>query len=256
MDAFPQNAVIFSPDMERADYRRIQQLMKQQNRGTDFIINQSTLRVEKVLDPNKNSYNFDLYETGSESDRAQERKLNRNDLFMVTHVALNIVKQDTTNGKYGNYPLFTFPDPNYFIGINAGGDTEAEALEMIYNGELNIKTSTVERLPKFLTNNLRFAPEAQTNLPGDTNELLAATVPQYGPTHAERGYFRLNPNLILDGQENNEIRVDLGTGNKAVIAGGIDEANEALDTTNVLVLLLHGFMVNNGAQKVGRWTAY
>lgn len=253
MDQYPfnQNPIVFTPDPERATYRRVEELMKKFNPSTDFIINRSALRLEQVLSASRNKYSFDLYEN-SASDRPLERKLNRNNLFVVDHIALLLAKYDPTAGDYGNYRLYTFPDPNYFVGLS-GGVNEWESLWPIYNGLATITTKPVERLIDFHTSNLLYVPEKQTLLV--TGDQLNDEPPMFGPTHQQRGFFSLQPNIILDGQENNTLELTLGSGQTTLIAGGFDNAGVAVDTRNVAVFMLLGYEVQNGAQKVNRWTA-
>lgn len=253
MNQYPYSGspIVFSPDVERAAYRRVEEMMKSFNPGVDFIINRASLRLEQALAASKNKYSFDLYENPG-SDRPLERKLNRNDLFVITDIALCIAKYDPTAGNYSNYQLFTFPDPNYFSGLS-GGVNEFESLRPIYNGELNIITKPVERLEGFLTSNLLYVPEKQTFLQAGSQ--LNDEPAMFGPTHQQRGFFSLQPNIILDGQENNSVELTLGTGQTTLIAGGYDNSGNALDTRNVAVFMALGFEVKNGAQKVNRWTA-
>jgi hypothetical protein len=240
-----------SSDAKRAAYSRVQRMMKDFNGGVDFIITDATLRVEQSLSASKNKYSFDLYENPG-SDRSLERKLNRNDLFVVTDIALLIAKYNPTSGDYANYRLFTFPDPNYFAGLS-GGVNEADSLFPLYNGEITITTKPVERLEGFLTSNLLYIPEGQTILLAGSQ--LNDTLAEFGGTNEKRGFYPLQPNIILDGQENNSVELTLGAGQTTLIAGGFDNSGDPVDTRNAVVIMLQGFEVKNGAQKVNRWTA-
>jgi len=246
--------IIVSNDKDRAAYSRIRELMQNENPGVEFIINQDTLRLEQVLSASKSSYTFDMYETRG-SDRPAEKKLNRNHLFFLTHLALCLTKQDTTTTpkRYANYPLFTNPDPNFFLGNDSTNMEEWQALETIFGGKLTIKTSPVVRLEDFLATNFRYVPER--NYQVDYGNQVNSEYPQYGPGLEEKGFFSLTPNIIIDGQENNTITLTLGEGDTTLIAGGLSSAGASVNTSNVLVVLMHGFVVVNGAQKVGRWTA-
>ena len=215
---------IFSPDIDRASYNRVRAVLKEENPGVDFIINQNTLRIEQPLVTGRNSYKFDLYEN-SGSDRPLEEKLNRNDVFFMTHLALCLTKQDetTTPKQYGNYPLFTHPDPNYFIGANGATTPEWQSLLPIFSGgKLTLKTSPVERLKDFLTLHLMYVPERGYLIAAAPQ--VNAELPQYGPSMEERGFFRTNPTIIIDGNENNSVELSLGAGDTTNIAGGIDGA--------------------------------
>jgi len=241
-----------SPSEARAAFTRIQSLLKSETGREDFIINQKTLRVEQELSASKNTYTFDLKETNA-SDRPLEKKLKTNDLFFMTHLALCLTKQDTstTPKQYGNFVLHTNPDPNVFVGDDSSNPLEHVALETIYNGSLSLKTSPLERLSSFDTSMFRFVPER----PHTVDYSNPDQHPQYGPSMEERGYFALTPNIIIDGDDNNTLQLELGAGDTTLIAGAVNAAGNSVNTRNVVVLLAHGFQVVGGAQKLGRWTA-
>lgn len=238
---------IFSPEVERADYNRVKKTV-----GSNFVINAKALRLEAALDPNKSSYTLDMAENVG-ADRPLEIKLNRNDAFFITHSALGIVRQNEVASpkQYGNFPLFTYPDPNYFNGDDTVNLLEYQALECLFNGKVTLNTSPTDRLVDFATNQYKYIPERGYMEAGvlNTNE----EIPQYGPSLGERGFFKHVPNIIFDGQDNNRVKIDLGAGDKAMIDGHVDSANAAVDTRNVLVFMLFGFVVINGAKSAKMW---
>lgn len=240
--------VYFTPSPQRAAYSRFRDLLTRET-GEEFIINEKTLRLEAPLSATRSSYNLDLFENRG-SDRQLEEKLNRNDLFFLTHIAMGVAQQDTTAGHYANFPVYFHGDQNVFVGNDGGGDPdslESYCVESLYNSKVNIKTSPVERLKDFLTYNFRYVPEQVANT-------TAKTTGQFGPTMEQRGFYPLNPNIIIDGYDNNTIELQLGTGGYTNIAGGINASNVAVDTSNVLVFLLHGFVAINAARKIGQYT--
>lgn len=206
---------------------------------SQFIIHDHTLRAESKLVAGNNSYRMNLYKnTGS--DRPQEIKLARNDMFIMTHLGLALTKEDTASSKtnYGNYPLYTFPDPGFFLGNPASGLSEWECLEVVYNGKLTIKTDNTDRLLDLSTQHLRYVPQ----------RAFGSNVgPEYGGSMEQRGFFPTEPMIILNGQQDNQVELSVGTGDTAVIAGGIDGSAAAVDTRNVVVVQLHGFLVSNAA---------
>lgn len=236
------NNVIISPEKARADYIRL--IEKLGITDDSFIITPKLLLVEQVLSSSKNSYRFDIYETRG-SDRPAEVKLNRNDLFVASHLGLALYKQDTsvTPAQYANRPFFTNPNPEYFVGNNG----EAAALETVYRGLLSINTKPVDRIQELHTSLFRYVPERPYN---STDGYLE----QQGPGLEQRGMFPVVPNIIFDGKEDNIITLDLGPGSYAGIEGTVDGAGAAVDTRNVLVLQLFGWVVLNGAESANRWT--
>lgn len=214
----------------------------------DYIISDHTLRLESALAAGQNSYNFDLYQNPG-ADRPLENKLNRNDVLIITDIALGITKQDTstTPARYGNYPLYHFPDPGFFLGVPAAGLTEAQCLEVIYNGKFRLKTNNTDRIPNFLTNDLRYSPR---------RTFASAVHGQYGPDLSNRGFYSLEPHVILNGQQNNLVTLEVGAGETTVIAGGINAAAEAVNTRNVVVSLIKGFLISEAAEAALRWSTY
>jgi hypothetical protein len=234
------NILPATPD--RANFLFVKEWLK--NAGAnplDFIISKSDLRLEKLLTANDGVYNMKC-RRNTGADRPLENKLAENDLFFVSHMAICITKQDATASppEYANHPLFTFPDKNFFSVAN-----EARALETIYGGYTEFKTSVTTRIPKILNWNFRYAPEKQVWESGATNNQTADDVPQYGASDSERGFYDLGQLQVLDGLEDNEVIVSLGAGNRVMIAG-------TSPNLNVLVVLLKGIVVSEGAQKVGR----
>lgn len=243
--------VNFSTDEQRAVYARLQNWFPENNLGpaNQFIITESNLRVEKVLASNQNQYQFDLYEGSSGTDRPLEIKLNRNDLYFATHIALGIAKYDPSKTPvwYGNFPIFTYPDSNYFVGTGSSAAIEYQALETIYQGSLSFITGNVNRFGPLMTDTLKVTPNRPYELGVASSSATTAVFPEYGPTPAARGFHRLTPNLVIDGQQTNIFSLTLGAGDYTNIAGATNAAGSAVNTRNVLVLQLHGFRAVNAA---------
>lgn len=211
----------------------------------NYIVNEHTLRLESELKAGKNAYSLQMYENPG-SDRPQEIKLNRNDAFFIIGVGVALAKQDKTTNppRYGNYPLYTFPDPGVFLGVPAAGLNEAQCLEVVYNGKLRIKTNNTDRLTGISTQRFRYVPRRTFG---------SGVHAEYGPTLEAQGIFQMEPHIILNGQQNNSVELEVGTGDTAVIAGGLNAAGAAIDTTNVLIIQLHGFLLNEAAEAALRY---
>ena len=174
-----------------------------------------------------------MYEsTGSGNQTPTEIKLNRNDAFFVSHISLLLAKEVTgvSAVPLANTRLWSYPAANTF---SAAG--EASALEAFYNATLVFKTVPVERLQAFDTNVFRHQPDT----------ILAATDNgKWGPDLENMGYHRLAGEIILDGSQDNAVRISLASNADIAAAAGIT------DQSNILVLKLWGYRVINGAQKV------
>lgn len=236
----------------RSVYSRMLQALNI-NEG-DFIISERTLRLEVELLPGQNTYNFFVVENKG-SDRQLERKLNRNDGFVISHLGYNLTKQNEVAipAQYANFPLYTYPDPNFFSGA-AGGKNEYAALECSYNGELSLKTNNTEIIQQFPLFHTKYIPERGYTLPAAPQ--INPEHPQYGPSMDCRGLYPYAVNAILNGQDNNVATMTLGSGDLDLIDGAVDNAGAAVDTRNVAVLLLHGFEIAEAAQSGLRWGTF
>lgn len=240
--------IILSP--QRAVYERALAIT---GGNPDFLIYEKTLRLEAVLSPGRNQYSFDLLQNNS-SDRPGEIKLNKNDMMLVSAIALNLTKQNSaTDLQTGNNDLYTYPDPQFFVGAPASGTTPKEflALNTVYNGATSIKTSPVVRVDGFHNQVLRYVPERgiQKQASPQINDEPA----QYGPWNETRGFYQVIPNIVIDGNENNSIELTLGKGDTTLIDGSLTSAGAAATTRNVLVYLVNGFVIVNGAAKGLKW---
>ena len=238
--------VVISP--MRAAYQRALEIT---GGDPNFLIQEKTLRLEQLLIPGRNSYLFDLFENSS-SDRPGEKKLNKNDLFLIAAMALNVTKQvSASDPSTGNYSLYTFPDPNFFVGDPASGLDEYQCLKTIWNGFTTIKTSPVERVRDFHNTHFLYNPERGTII--EASPQVGPDDPQYGPFNESRGFYAMNPNPVIDGNENNTIELILAKGDTAVIDGSVTSAGAAATTRNAVVYLINGFVIVNGAKAQLKW---
>lgn len=239
--------IVFTPDVDRANYNRFKAFLQMIAQNVEFIITPHIIRLEQVLSATKSKYTFNFYENQG-SDRQLEIKLNRNDLFMLTHGALALVKQDASAGNYGNYVPKSFADPNYFSGL-VGGVNEFESLNTVYNGKLSFLTKPVQRIEGLSTVPFMHIPENQTVLVTATQ--LNDEPAQFNLDECMRS---IHPNLILSGQENHQLELELGAGQTTQIAGGFDNSGVAVDTTNVVVFFGVGYKAVNAATAASRWS--
>lgn len=255
------NVIVNLPGNHHAQYLRVKQALE--STGMDpskFTVQDADLRLEHLLSPLRDTYTFNLYDVEN-AGRPLEQKLNRNDMFFVRAAAVCITKQNTETGpeQYANFPLFTYPDPNFFNGDDSTNPIEATALETVYQGTFSFLTKPVERIQSFLTHNFRYVPERfyteSQSTYATTGRPTNPVWPQYGPDDGRRGYYGFEPMPALYGSMQNQVQLVLGAGNRAVIDGAVDSAGDAANTRNVLVILLKGFKVLNGAELQNRWAA-
>lgn len=239
-------SLIISP--MRAVYERAREIS---GYDPNFLIHEKTLRLEQALIPGRNSYSFDFFQNTS-SDRPGEMKLNKNDLFLIASMALVITKQvSASDPATGNESLYTFPDPNYFVGAPGAGAKEYRCLKTIYNGFTTIKTSPVERVRDF--HNLHFLYNPERGTIKQAAPQINDDDPQLGPFNEQRGFYPMVPNVVIDGNENNTIELVLAKGDTGVIDGSVNAAGAAATTRNVVTYLVNGYVIVNGAKSKLQW---
>lgn len=220
-------------------------LERAQNIFSDFVISRQVLRVEEPLQTNRNQYKFQLKQGNSSTDGPLENLLNDSDAFVIVGVRIYIKKQDLTldPAEFGNYELFSYPNKTEFDGTD-GTNFEWRALMTIWNGKLSFRTGSLERMKPTDTNEYLFAPAEQD---------VGDNVSQFGGfSELNRGYVEQQPTLLLDGSQNNEFQLDLGSGSLDLIDG--NEGGETPPTTrNVVGLMILGLNIANGAESAKRF---
>jgi len=230
-------------DPWRAKYERVKAAIPE---GSKYVIQEHELLIMQQLLPTTRRYRFQLYDSQADGQRADEIKLNRNDAFYITHIALRIIRELSTDSATGltaqNFPKFSYPPPGFFDGAAVGGATEAQSLESLYNSELSFKTNIVERIKDYSTTNFRLVTETQAA----ANPLVAKD--QFGPGEAMRGFKSITPNIGLSGQEDNiaELNVlgNIGNINGDTNAGG----TPGQGNLNWVALSLYGFLIIDGSK--------
>lgn len=212
----------------RAVYNFIQEEWGEQAVAS-LIATQSYLRVEQTVNNQSSKYNFDILANGTETP--VERKLNKNDVFIVTHLAGYLIQYVASGGAVTKYtaPLQTYPNSFAFAGTPTPAD-----LNIFYNGFLNISVGRVkffEGYPAHL-----FAKYPRTQQTSASN---------YSDRELSEGGASIDPLAILSGSANNSIEwiLPMSTGALAIADSG---------TTTVTKVVFHpfGFLVNNAANYV------
>ena len=213
-------------------------------------VGRSQLRLEVPLTNNSGSYKFELFPT-TVNARKSEKRLNRNDLFVATGIALGVTKWNPVTDTYGNNPLYFNPDANFFLGV-ASSVKEADCLNALYNAQMSLRSSTTERVAPFLTNELRRSPNR-----GYTKGVASSHI-LYDDHQEFDGipFFDFEPHVILSGQDDNYIHLELPKSDLTVLQGGVNQSGTAVDTRNVAVIILDGFVVPEGASVPTRFDTY
>jgi len=186
-----------------------------------LVNNFSYLRIENPIINNQSLYKFPILNQGGEL--SVEKKLDKNDLFVVTRIGLFIYSRDTSTGNQASQPLQTYPNEVYFPAV--AGFTPSH-LETVYSGELNVKKGTTVVLESYDTMNFRYVPTTQQSGAANKSERGRDT-----------GFAGAVPTMFLPGREQVSIEAKFNTFN------GIQWQAVTANLENRLALFLRGFLV-------------
>lgn len=188
----------------------------------------SFLRVDQTLDNAKSVYQFDIAKTSGET--LVERKLDRNDLFIITKPMFFLTREDNT--KLGKSVMATFASEEHFT---AGAGFTVADLETVYNGFFALKIGQVENIPALPMKLFKMVPSTQMNIAGKLQSEFDNI--QYN--------LDIPSILFISGTMNVEIKVEIPSFNGIQIA-----APAATPTINhKLVFHPFGFLVRNAAAR-------
>jgi hypothetical protein len=206
-----------------------------------YTISPHVLRVEAVLDASKSSYEFDLNK-GTDTLLPMENKLNTNDTFAITDLAVLIHKYNTNvnPSNDGNFMPFAFPDPKYFNGVAVNGVTEQASLMSIFNGDIYIEVEGKKILPAYPISHM------MTNPMATYTAVAPIDFQQWGPSDPERGIRRFDdPNWILNGKMRNLMAIKLPSFAKRDNIAGANNTHVPT-SANKVCILLKGYLITTG----------
>lgn len=194
------------------------------------------LYLPKALSPSQSTYEFNPVR-GLDSTVPTANLMDKSDLFAITGVGLVFTRATYTSttgalSAYGNQPIYTYP----YVGVFSGSNEQA--------GLLNIVNGTVS---------LSVNADQQWNIPARrmvyANEYINAQVSTivYGGTDGAQGILNLNSIVVMDGENQNVITVQLPTGGTLTNIDG----NTNATTRNILAVRLVGFRIRNLAGGAG-----
>ena len=205
-------------DRQRAIFRKLNK-----DFGSRGVPSPGYLRVEQTIANNKAKYEFNVKSIGSEV--ATERKLDRNDLFVVTDLAVYLLNQ--TDAKIGGDVLQTYPNETEFAA--AAGFTPGH-LETIYNGFLSLKIASKVNIENMSMHSFRCVPETQKS--------AAANKSQYSVMAAA---YPLGSFINLHGTMDISVVIEFPS------FVGIEAAAVAAGRTNKIVFHPYGYLIKGGA---------
>lgn len=198
----------------------------------DYKFFDDTLQLIAALSPSQSTYTLDPVK-GVTASVATSRLMDRSDLFAVTGVGILFSRAtySSTNqalSAYGNYERFTFPS----VGVFSGSNEQAGLLNIV-NGviSLNVQNDQQWALPvsRLVFKDQYINAQVQTQV--------------YGGTDMAQGLKGLTNIVVLDGNNDNNVKVDLPAGGTLTNIDG----NTNATTRNIIVVQLDGFRIRSAA---------
>lgn len=210
------NQTIISTDRERAIYSKYEKQYKDSK-----YISPSFVRVEKKIQNGVQTYDFGVTKDAN-SDSVTERKIDRKDLFVISHMGLFLMARLTTN--VGIEVLQTYP--NIYVFPDETTNFYGAHLEVFYNGLLSVKVGQTTFIEAMDTRQFRSVEDIQQSSASTKSSAKSGS-----------GLVELTPQIILDGNQKNEIQV------KAPVSAAAKVANTNANTDNYLVFFARGFLL-------------
>lgn len=204
----------------------------------EYKYSDDTLILLQALSPSQTQYKFNPVR-GLDSAVPTARLMDKSDLFAVTGIGLIFTRATYASATgalsaYGNYEVYTYPFAQVFTGSN-----EQAGLLNVVRGTTALSVNADQQWQ--LPNTRLVYKDAYINAQSSTIV--------YGGTTEKQGIHPLNSLIVLDGQNQIELTVDLATGGTLTNIDG----NTNATTRNILGVVLDGFRIRNVAN--GGFTA-
>jgi hypothetical protein len=224
--------------MARINYANI--ISKYRNIGKGAVrLTQSSLYLTKPIVATQTTYTFDILETQTATQQADEIRLNLNDEFICSALGLYL-EGDLLSGMgvvTGIKRLFTYAP------VELNGATNS-VVENFYNGQFQISVNNIVFLDKWDTRKHEFIPQTQfANFTAGTN-----TATQSQQQMSKAGMFPVEPTLTLSGAKKNQLTLALPTAISPTTVTFTDDAAGSVSyRINRVACLMRGLNAQNGA---------
>lgn len=198
--------------------------------GEQYVPAPHYLRVDAEILNNQSTYKFNMTNTAGLPTTPVERRLDSNDLFVVTDLLIGIVAQDQT--KIGKEVIQTYPNQTVFVA--AAGTFDPTDLEAIYNGSLYLKTGRKVNIEAESLLKYRHVPQTQQS--SGTNKSMFVW---------REAVHQVEP-IYLHGRKENEIKIEIPAFN------GILMQAVAANTKNKIVFMPFGYLIKGISADIDR----
>lgn len=177
---------------QRMIFENAKSLVRGLGYGVDqAVLTQSYLRSEVALSTSIANYHLPVLvnDTQNASVRVNERRLNLQDIFVCSEIAVLIGVGTSSNTKA---PLYTYPN-----GVIFTSATDDDLLT-IYNGFLNLTVNNQQVLPAWDVYRHYFVPQTQGGV-GVTSQTVFPVDQNDG---SQNGFYPVEPGIVMNGAAN------------------------------------------------------
>lgn len=206
----------------------------------------AVLKFPTLLTPNQTAYTFNPVKA-VDTPVPGEFKIDKNDFFAVTGIGIRFtratyISSSGQTSQNGNYEEYLYPDTQVFNGAAlaaSGGKNEAQCLYSIIRGKIGLSVSDDQQwelaCSELVSRQIQFASNADAI--------------NWGPGSEGRGIFPLNSIIILDGNSDNKLSLNLVPGSDTNNINGMYDTNGVATTThrNFIMPVLYGVLLKNAA---------
>jgi hypothetical protein len=188
------------------------------------VLSQGFLRLEQPLTTTSTAFNFPVLVNATNSGNAvrpTEKRLALQDAFFCSEIGVYIAK--AASAADVSFSLTTYPNSVTF----ATGGAAPAPLNAFYNGQLQIAVNNEVIVPGM--DIMRFKRVPQTQLTAATN----SPIDEFDGANDLSNQFALEPNVVMIGQKNSQIVINL--------PGNIS----AVDANTYAVVIFRGVLAQN-----------
>ena len=201
-------------------------------------LTQSNLVLTKPISGSTTTYSFDVLDSQVSTLQNNEIRLNQNDEFIITRIALYAQGIANTGAtKLLSYAPFE------------NDASQAGTLQALFDGYLKISVNNIVYLDKWSTRRHEFVPQAQyKDFVAATAALTSqnAQIPEFNGSQS--GVVEVEPLITLSGAKKSTIELFLPS---AITGSTFTNASNKADSYSLVVdrvcLVLHGLNAQNGA---------
>lgn len=210
-----------------SERRAVLELIRQNFKNQKPVISEDELRVNTVLGNNQLTVNVNQDANNPPVYENTMRLLNKNDLFVATHIGMFLMQQLSGSVSSASYPPYvnggkygfsmakklTYPDTTLQDAVTPTTVLIDSLAAMYESNSLNISINTRVLYKSFPLRDCLYVPITQkysvTAVIGDTSVSPPTGVTTYNPfdnqRNGESGYIKLGNMLLLSGAGQNDI---------------------------------------------------